>query len=370
MGRAWLSQHIGDMGGLPSLRALERTVERTVALHDLRPDTLVADDHPGYTTNAWARREAAGRRVVTVQHHHAHVAALLAEHGRTDAVLGVAFDGTGDSTDATIWGGELLVADLVAARRVAHLAPVPLPGGDAAVRHPRRVALSHLRAAGVAWDDDLPPVAATPAHERRLLATQLERGVAQVPTTSMGRLFDAVSSLLGVRHDITYEAQAAIELELLATAHEAAGGVPAPLDLPVRERGDLRADGPAPLLLDAHVLVRDVVAARRAGTPAETAEERHRSVLSATAQCRPTTAGSRSARRPWPSPAPRARPTPDRTPPDLDDPPPRQGARHVPRRPRQGDRHPRRARDHDGDRRLRRRQEGRVPRLHARGEGR
>ena len=261
---AWPSQHIGDMGGLPALRALETTVARTAALHELRPDTLAVDAHPAYTTTRWAARRDDVATVLHVQHHHAHVAALLAEHGRTGPVLGVAFDGTGYGTDRTIWGGELLLADLSTATRIAHLAPIPLPGGDAAIRHPRRVALSHLRTAGIAWDDDLPPVTATPEHERILLMAQLDRGVAQVPTTSMGRLFDAVSSLLGVRHDISYEAQAAIELELVAAEHERGGGAPAALRLPL-EPGAPGGD-PQPDVLACGPLVRALVAGLRDGT--------------------------------------------------------------------------------------------------------
>src|SRR5690606_9957287 len=163
------------------------------------------DLHPGYRTTAWAR-ERARDLALGVQHHHAHVAAVMAEHGRDPhrPVVGVAFDGTGYGTDATIWGGELLVADATGFERVTHLAPVPRPGGDAAVRHPARVALAHRRTAGIAWDDRLPCVAALTETERRVLAVQLDRGVACVATTSMGRLFDAFASLLGLRHTISF----------------------------------------------------------------------------------------------------------------------------------------------------------------------
>jgi hydrogenase maturation protein HypF len=257
---AWLSAHIGDMGSLASLRAFERTVERFASMHEVVPSRLVVDAHPDHTTHRWAVAHADGRPVVPVQHHHAHVASVMAEHGVPPGttVLGFAFDGTGYGSDGSIWGGEVLLARYDGFERVAHLRAVALPGGDAAIRAPHRVALSHLRSAGVAWSDDLAPVAATPIEERRLLETQLERGVRCVPTSSVGRLFDAVASLLDVRHVVTYEAQAALELEALATACDTA---PTPLRLPVLDRGS------GPMELDGRMLVRDLVAGRRAGEP-------------------------------------------------------------------------------------------------------
>lgn len=263
--RVWLSAHIGDMGSLPTLRAFERTVDRFAAMHQVAPERLVADAHPDYTTRRWAVSHADGRPVVEVQHHHAHIASVMAEHGVDEPVIGFAFDGTGYGSDGTIWGGEVLLADYDGFERLAHLSPVPLPGGDAAIRHPRRVALSHLRSAGIAWDDDLPAVAATPVDERVLLATQLDRDLRCVATSSMGRLFDAVASLIGVRHDVTFEAQAAIELEVLASS---TGADPRPGPAGA-SRIHLPLVGIAtgkPMHLDAGVLMREVVAALRAGT--------------------------------------------------------------------------------------------------------
>ncbi len=218
--RAWMSQHIGDLGNLTTLETFETSVRQFCELYRVEPAIVVVDAHPGYLGSRWARRHHAGS-VVEVGHHHAHVASVMAEHGLDpDAeVIGMAFDGTGYGDDGTIWGGEILEATASAYRRVGHLATVPLPGGDAAVLHPWRVALAHLWAAGIAWSDDLPPVGRARRSDLGVLDRQLATGLACVPTSSMGRLFDAVSSLLGLRHDITYEAQAAIDLEHAAAGH-------------------------------------------------------------------------------------------------------------------------------------------------------
>ena len=210
-----MSQHIGDMANLETLEAFERAVEHMEALFRLRPEILVADLHPGYLSAGWAERVADGRPVVRVQHHEAHIASVMAEHGHAEPVIGFSFDGTGYGHDGTIWGGEILVGDLSGFERRGHLATVPLAGGDAGVRRPYRMALSHLRAAGLAWDVDIPAVAATPDAERRTLLRQLETGLGCVATSSMGRLFDAASSLAGVCQESTYEGQAAMEFEAI-----------------------------------------------------------------------------------------------------------------------------------------------------------
>lgn len=219
---AWLSQHIGDMDDLATLRAFDAAEHHLEELTGVRPGQLAADAHPGYRSTEWARRHAGKRSVRTVQHHHAHIASVMGEHGLdpTETVLGIAFDGTGYGPDGAIWGGEVLAAGYKSYRRLAHLKYIPLAGGDASVHRPYRMALAHLWSAGIEWSADIASVRACPAAERTVLAHQFATGFNCVPTSSMGRLFDAVSSLAGVRHVVDYEAQAAIELEGLSRRGE------------------------------------------------------------------------------------------------------------------------------------------------------
>ncbi|MCV7152197.1 carbamoyltransferase HypF [Mycolicibacterium pyrenivorans] len=258
---AWLSQHIGDMDDLATLTAFESAAGHLGALTGVHPELVVADAHPGYRSTSWAHRHADGRPVRQVQHHHAHIAAVMAEHGLDGAgqVLGFAFDGTGYGPDGAVWGGEVLLADYKAFRRMAHLRYVPLPGGDVSVLRPYRMAMAHLWAAGVPWADDLAPVDACPPNERGVLRHQLETGLGCVPTSSMGRLFDAVSALAGVRQVVDYEAQAAIELEGLS--RDVGPGA-------VRYRFDVDLDVDGPALIDPAPLLRAAVDDVRAGVPA------------------------------------------------------------------------------------------------------
>jgi len=223
---AWVSQHVGDMGSLETLAAFERSTRQFGDMYEVEPERIVADAHPGYHTRAWADDHAPAA-VDLVHHHHAHIAAVMVEHAVPpgERVIGFAFDGTGYGTDGAIWGGEVLIAGYERFERSAHLRYIPLPGGDAAVRKPCRAALAHLWAAGIEWAPDLAPVQNTTPEELTVLHRQLERNVRCVPASSMGRLFDAVSSLLGVRHIASYEAQAAMELEHLADAHMLHGGI-------------------------------------------------------------------------------------------------------------------------------------------------
>ncbi|MFU8840046.1 MAG: carbamoyltransferase HypF [Nitriliruptoraceae bacterium] len=260
--QAWLSQHIGDLGDLETLRTFERTAEQLARFFEVTPAHVAVDPHPAYATHAWARRHHPDR-LEPVQHHHAHAAALLAEHDLPagEVVLVATFDGTGYGTDHTVWGGELLLASQRRADRAAHLLPVPLPGGDSAVANPARMALAALWAAGLDWDADLPCTAALTRAEQDLLRRQLERDLGCVPTSSAGRLFDAVSALLGVRQHITYEGQAAIELEWLADAFTTAGYRDE--DAP---RYHLDVGDRSPITLDAAPLLGAIVAELRTGT--------------------------------------------------------------------------------------------------------
>ncbi len=268
---AWLSQHIGDMDDLATLSAFDSAERHLESLTGVGPEIVVVDSHPGYRSTAWAHRNARGRPVRAVQHHHAHIAATMAEHGLdgSQRVLGFAFDGTGFGPDGAVWGGEILLADYKGFERLGHLKYVPLAGGDASVLRPYRMALAHLWAAGIRWDDDLPPVRACPADERRVLARQFDSGLGCVPTSSMGRLFDAVSALAGVRQTVAYEAQAAIELEGVARGCDCGGsGYAFGID-----------DTTLPVVIDPAPVLSAVVADVRAGvSPASIGARFHRAV--------------------------------------------------------------------------------------------
>jgi len=216
---AFLSQHIGDMENAETLEHFESTIELYKKLFRVEPRMIACDMHPEYLSTKYARQIGTeyGLSLVPVQHHHAHIASCLAENKVTGPVIGVALDGTGYGSDGTIWGGEFLLADLSSFRRAGHLEYVPLPGGVAAIKKPYRMALSYLY---TLLGDDLPlaglPLADLEPGEVEIVRKQLERGVNSPLTSSAGRLFDAVSALAGVRGEIDYEAQAAIELEMAA----------------------------------------------------------------------------------------------------------------------------------------------------------
>jgi hydrogenase maturation protein HypF len=243
---AYCSAHIGDMGTVATLKAFTHSVRQLCDMR-ARPTRLAADLHPRYLTRNWAERNAGDLPLDLIQHHHAHVVSLLAEHEMlNEPIVGVAFDGTGYGCDGAVWGGEILRLGKDSQRfaRVGHLAEVPMAGGDAAVRNPWRMALAHLWRARMPWNADLAPARVASSAELRLLRMQFATGRGCVPTTSVGRLFDAVASILGVRQRIDYEGQAAIELEVLAAS--VAGREPAvPLRMEVSPDGIM---DPAPMI--------------------------------------------------------------------------------------------------------------------------
>jgi hydrogenase maturation protein HypF len=245
---AIVSQHIGDLESWEAQQFFGEVRANLERLFRVRPQLVAHDLHPGYHSTALARRT--GLPLAGVQHHHAHVASCLVENDRRGPVIGVAWDGTGYGPDGTVWGGEVLVADLAGFDRVGFIRPVGLPGGDAAVREPWRMALSHLMAAGL-------PLAGVRHPGRATVEAMLREGVNVVPTSSAGRLFDAVASLTGVRHEASYEGQAAIELEAISRAEAVE-----PYPFGVTGEGVFEID-PRPLVA---AVVRDVEAGVAAAT--------------------------------------------------------------------------------------------------------
>jgi hydrogenase maturation protein HypF len=221
---AFLSHHIGDLENYETLQSFEEGITHYERLFRITPEAIACDLHPNYLATRYAQERAARESlpIITVQHHHAHLAACLADNGwdSIEPVIGVSLDGTGYGPDGAIWGCEFLLGNYQGFERLAHLKYVPLPGGDLAIKTVSRMALAHLWAAGQDWETDLPPVQALCAEERTVLKAQLSKGINSPLTSSMGRLFDAASALLGVRQTATYEGQAAIELENLCDPAE------------------------------------------------------------------------------------------------------------------------------------------------------
>ena len=221
---AFLSHHIGDMENYETLKSFEQGVEHFEKLFRVKPEAIACDLHPNYLATRYAleRAERENLPIFNIQHHHAHIAACMAEHGLDGSrpVIGLAFDGTGYGDDGAIWGGEILIADYKSYQRAAHLEYFPLPGGDAAIKKPARTALALLWSLGLEWDERLAPVVEFCAEDQVTLRAQLEKKVNTPMTSSMGRLFDEAAALAGVRQTVNYEGQAAIEFEALADSAE------------------------------------------------------------------------------------------------------------------------------------------------------
>jgi hydrogenase maturation protein HypF len=235
--QAFLSHHLGDLDYYEAFRAFGQDVALYEELFAVRPSCLIHDLHPDYATTRYAQERAAreGIMLLAVQHHHAHMASCMAENGLVEPVIGVTFDGTGFGTDGAVWGGEFLVGDYREFRRAGHLRYVGMPGGARAIREPWRMAASHL-ADAQAENDGLKARILQP--QAQTIARMLERRFQAPLTSSAGRLFDAVASLVGVRDHVTFEGQAAAELESLASGVPLAGAYPFAVEPLLEDRGE------------------------------------------------------------------------------------------------------------------------------------
>ena len=215
--KAFLSQHIGDLENMMTLDFFKLTVAHLQRILEVQPEIIACDMHPDYLSSLFAR-EQTDTRVIEVQHHHAHVVSCMSEHKLEGTVIGLAFDGTGYGPDGTIWGGEVLVADSRQFERAAHLAEVPMPGSNAAIKEPWRMAISYLHATfgENVLDLDLPLLQEIEHHKINILLEMILKGVNCPQTSSLGRLFDAVAAIAGIRQQVNFEGQAAMELEMLA----------------------------------------------------------------------------------------------------------------------------------------------------------
>src|SRR2546421_836454 len=274
--QAFVSHHIGDLENLETLTSFREGIEHFKRLFDIYPKAVAYDLHPEYLPAKYALDIDIPRKI-GVQHHHAHIASVLAEHGIQGPVIGLAADGTGYGTDGAVWGCEIMSADLLGFERLAHLAYVPLPGGDHAVRQPWRMAAVYLaQAYGDAFLDlDIPFVRQLDRPKWHVLAQMIARGINSLPTSSLGRLFDAVAALIGLRNEVLYESQAAIELEILAQQQEKGihegQSIIYPFTISTRDQ--------MPTTLDVAPMFRGIVSDIQQGVPAsEIADRFHHSI--------------------------------------------------------------------------------------------
>ncbi len=275
-GFALPSQHLGDLENYETLQFFQETLERMRRLFHVTPTAISYDLHPGYLSTQFALQQPDLRRI-GVQHHHAHIASCMAEHQLDGQVIGVAWDGTGFGTDGTIWGGEFLAADYTGFNRHARLRPVLLVGGDSGIREPWRIARSYLLDA---FDGSMPAdarwTAMASAHRIRIVDSMLHRRLNTIPTSSAGRLFDAVASLIGLRHTVSFEGQAAMMLE--ATSDHSLSEKPY----------EFAFTGAAPVEVDLRPMIREMVSELRREIPNSRIAARFHTTLIAivTAVCR------------------------------------------------------------------------------------
>ena len=265
---AFLSHHIGDLENLETLTSFCEGIAHFQRLFAIQPQAVAFDLHPEYLATKYAL-ETGIERQIAVQHHHAHIASVLAEHGLEDPVLGIAADGTGYGTDGAIWGCEIMRADLLGFERLAHLAYVPLPGGEQAVHQPWRMAAVYLQQAyGDSFLElDIPFARQFQRARWRILERMIARGLHSPRTSSLGRLFDAAAALLGIRGEVCYEGQAAIELEALA------------MHAPVSRCYPFLLENSSPITLNVAPMIRAIVDDIRRRVPAaQIARDFHASI--------------------------------------------------------------------------------------------
>ena len=265
--RAYLSQHLGDLSNLESCAAHVTMTAHLQNLLELHTSVVAHDLHPDYQTTRLAE-SLIGVQRIAVQHHHAHLASCLAENGQCGPALGVIFDGLGYGADGTLWGGEFLLGDLHDFRRVGYFTPIRMPGGDLATREPWRMALAYLQQAYGRDYPRLPFLEEIARRDEQLLVTMIEKGINSPLSSSCGRLFDAVAALLGLRNRVSYEGQAAIELEMVA----AIGDYPA---YPFA----LDSDVGGAIVFDPRAMIRALVADLVAGIPSAQISARFHATL-------------------------------------------------------------------------------------------
>jgi len=263
---AFVSHHMGDLDHLEAARAFERDVKLYEELFEIQARQIVHDLHPDYVSTHYAQRRAKeqGLELLPVQHHHAHMASCMAENGLDERVIGVTFDGTGFGTDGTVWGGEFLVGDYRQFTRAAHLRAVGMPGGDKAIREPWRMAVSYLADAGL---DIFSLANGVDASSVRTIRQMIAKRFNTPATSSAGRLFDAVASLAGIRDRVSYEGQAAIEMEQLADGAAIDGIYPFKISMGM------------PIVVDTRPLIRAVIDDRRKNVPRATIARRFHSTM-------------------------------------------------------------------------------------------
>ena len=216
--KAFLSQHIGDLENLSTFDFFKKTIDHMKKINEIEPEVIACDLHPDYLSTQYALEQKT-LPVIQVQHHHAHIAACMAENQHKGPVIGLAFDGTGYGADGTIWGGEVLVADEQSFQRVAHLECVPMPGASASIKEPWRMAISYLYHVygEKIWDLDIPLLREISRNKVEITIKMIQKKINAPDTSSLGRLFDGIAALIGVRKQIAFEGQAAMELEMIAS---------------------------------------------------------------------------------------------------------------------------------------------------------